>query len=197
MSQGSDQNNPANATPVYLGGAVPANITVNENLQVKNGPGVFYGLSVNTAGTTSTAKFYDGESAEALLPVASPGIVTVGAPLAAELVPGSAVQFTGGSLPTGLTVNTPVYVSIVGFVVGSPFQVADTKAHALAGTNSINFTGSESGVHSGWDASLPIGTFATTAVGPAGPPAIGVQFANGLIMITAGGAAADVTVVYR
>ena len=98
---GSNQNDPANATPVYFGGATPANVAVNENVQVKSGPGVFYGLNVNTGGTTSTAKLYDGASAEALLPVASPGIVTVASPLAAELVPGSAVQVNGGRFRLG------------------------------------------------------------------------------------------------
>ncbi len=193
---GSDPNNPANATPVYFGGGLPANVTINENLQVKAAAGVFYGVGVNTGGTTSSIKLFDGLSAEALLPVASPGIVTVDAPLAAELVPGSAVQFTGGSLPTGLTANTPVYVSTAGFAAGV-FQVADTKAHALAGTNSINFTGSESGVHTAWDTSTTFGSFATTTAGPVPYPSIGAQFLKGLIAITAGGAAADVTILYR
>ena len=193
---GSNPNLPANATPTYLSGGLPSNITVNENAQIKAAPGVFYGLAVNTVGTTSTAKLYDGVSAEALLPVASPGIVTVAQPLADELVPGSAVQFTGGSLPTGLTANTPVFVSTVGFASGV-FQVADTKAHALAGTNSINFTGSESGVHTGWDVSRPLGTFDTTVLGPVPYPAMGAQLINGLIAITAGGAAADQTILYR
>jgi hypothetical protein len=46
--------------------------------------------------------------------------------------------------------------------------------------------------------STPVGTFATTAAGEVPYPAIGAQFVEGLIMITAdGGGAANVTVLYR
>jgi hypothetical protein len=185
---------PNGAIPVFNGGAFYKNIAASTNTQIKTGAGVFERIGVNAGGTTSTATLYDGVNAEVLLPVASPGVVTAAAPLAAELVPGSAVLFTGGSLPTGLTANTPVYVSAAGFATGV-FQVADTKAHALAGTNSINFTGSESGVHFGWDASNKIGTYATTS--QLNPADVGAAFSDGLFAVTAdGGGAADLTVLY-
>ena len=193
---GSDPNLPANSMPVYFGGGVPANVAVNENVQVKAAPGVFYGVGVNTGGTTSTAALYDGLSGVATLPVASPGVISC--PALKDLQPGAAIKLTnaGGALPTGLTANTTVYVSSAGFAAGV-FHVADTKAHAIAGTNSINFTGSESGVQTAWDVSTPIGTFDTTAAGQVPYPFIGAQFAKGLIAITAGAAAADITFLYR
>lgn len=60
------QSNPAAAIPVWLAPA-PAgaglqvqNIPTSTGTLVKTGAGTFVGLSVNTAGTTSTAKIYDG-----------------------------------------------------------------------------------------------------------------------------------------
>lgn len=64
----NSQDNAAGAIPVYLAapagaGATPSNITTNGNTLVKTGKGVFQGLSVNTAGTTSTATVFDGTNA--------------------------------------------------------------------------------------------------------------------------------------
>jgi hypothetical protein len=56
---------------------------------------------------------------------------------------GKGVQFSAATLPTGLTAGTTYYVSTAGLTPGS-YQVADTSAHALAGTNSINTSGSAS-----------------------------------------------------
>lgn len=61
------QNNPAAAIPVYIvagnpfAGASHKNYAANTagNL-VKAGQGVFYGLTINTAGVGSTATIYDG-----------------------------------------------------------------------------------------------------------------------------------------
>ena len=52
---GSNPNLPANATPTYLSGGLPSNITVNENAQIKAAPGVFYGLA---AGLITLILFY-------------------------------------------------------------------------------------------------------------------------------------------
>lgn len=65
MAFPNSQSNPQSATPVWIAspswaGATPKNITTNVGTLVKTGPGVFQGLSVNTAGTTSTATVYDG-----------------------------------------------------------------------------------------------------------------------------------------
>lgn len=71
MSNGqhpNNQSNPDSAIPVYIaassvGGASSYNAAANTaGHQVKTGPGTFYGLSVNTPGTTSTATIYDGTS---------------------------------------------------------------------------------------------------------------------------------------
>lgn len=70
--------------------------------------------------------------------LSSPGVVTLANH---NLVPGQAVAFTAGghTLPTGITASIPVYVSYKGWTT-STFQVANTQAYALAGTNSVNFT---------------------------------------------------------
>ena len=44
-------------------GATPKNITTSTSTPVKTGAGIFFGLSVNTAGTGSAAAVYDGLSA--------------------------------------------------------------------------------------------------------------------------------------
>lgn len=191
----SDQGNPAGATPVYFGGALPDNITTSVYTQVKTGAGVFYGASVNTGGTTSTIAFYDGDSATVTITIAAPGVISWPAH---GLVIGNAVKLqTTGALPTGLTAGTTVYVSSVGFGPNA-FSVADTQAHAIAGTNTITTTGTQSGVQTAWDVTTPLGSFATTAAGPISIPAIGIQYVVGLIAVTAdGGGAANVTVLYR
>ena len=194
MSGGSNASNPANATPVYLGGGSFANVTASQYAQIKVGSGVFSGLSVNTVGTTSAAAFYDGISQTATMTIAAPGVVTVGASPA----PGSAVVFeTTGALPTGLTAGVPVYVSITSWTA-TTFKLSDTKAHALAGTNLITTSGSQSGVHTAWDVSNPIGTWSTTAQDNLPLGTNGVLFTAGLIAFTSdGGGAANLTVMYR
>ncbi len=87
-------------------------------------------------------------------PVASPGVVTWASH---TFVPSTSlanytcpINFTTtGALPTGLATATTYYI-IGSTVSGDTFQVADTAAHALAGTNAINFTGSTSGQSGGY-----------------------------------------------
>jgi hypothetical protein len=187
----NDQGNPAGAIPVWNAGSNFLNIPTNVYTQVKTGPGVLSGLSVNTAGTTSSATVYDGTSSVVTITIATPGVISWPAH---GLIAGSAVQFQStGALPTGLTAGTTYYVSTVGLTAAA-FSVADTQAHALAGTNTIATSGSQSGVQTAYDVSHPIGTFSTLAQGNI---PIGAQFQNGLIVVTAGGAAANVTALYR
>jgi hypothetical protein len=193
MSNGSNRN-AANAIPVFLGGSTPLNLTTNLHDQVADGPGVASGLNVNTAGTTSSVKLYDGTSSVVTLTLAVPGVVHW---TDHPFVAGEAVEFTTtGAVPTGLTAGTKVYVSTVGLTADA-FSVADTAAHALAGTNTITFSGSQSGVQTGWDTSHLLGTFDTTALGNVPFGVDGWTFAEGLIAVTAGGAAADITIAYR
>jgi len=192
----SNQNNllgPNGAVPSYNGGALHSNITTSVNTQIKTGAGVFQGLGINTGGTGSAAALYDGASAVVTITIASPAVVSW--PAGQKPAAGTAVKFTnsGGALPTGITANTTYYVSTAG-ATATDAQIADTQAHALAGTNSINTSGSQSGTQTAWDASNPIGKYATTAQNflP-----VGAVFANGLFAITTdGGAAADVTALY-
>jgi hypothetical protein len=179
------------AIPVFPGGLPWLNITADLNTQIKSGAGVLSRLVVNTVGTASTVAFYDGLSSVVTLTLASPGVVNWPAH---GLAAGAAVEFTTTSaLPTGLTAGTIVYVSITSLLAGS-FKVADTKAHALAGTNTINFTGSQSGVQTGWNVSNLIGTFSTTAQDSVD---IGAATSLGLIAITASSGSANLTVLYN
>lgn len=57
---------------------------------------------------------------------------------------GSHFTSTTGALPTGLTEGTTYYVSSASLGANS-FQVADTAAHGVAGTDSINTSGSVTG----------------------------------------------------
>lgn len=103
------------------------------------------------------------------LPVASPGVVTWTSHTFTVSGPANyscPINFSanGGTLPTGLVAGTTYYI-IGSTVSGDTFQVADTMAHALAGTNAINFTGSPAGSPLGWIGYL-IAT--TNTVGGAG-----------------------------
>ena len=192
----TNQNNttgPNGGIPSYNGGSYPDNLTTNGVFQVKSAPGSFTGLSINTAGTTSTATLYDGLSSTVTITIASPGVVTWpkhGLPA------GAAVIFetsSGGALPTGLTAGTPYYVAQDANLTLNTFDVSDTKAHALAGTNQVNTSGSQSGTQTAYNVSTKLGGFSTTAQNAV---PLGIAFFEGLIAITAGGAAADITVLF-
>lgn len=100
-------------------------------------------LEVMTAAPGFPTSPYPENAATVTTSSATPCVVS----WAAHGLPaGTPVFFqTTGALYTGLTANTVVYVSTTGLVAGA-FQVADTQAHALAGTNSIATSGSQSGV---------------------------------------------------
>jgi hypothetical protein len=194
----SNANNfvgPNGGIPTFNGGSSFSNLTTSANTQIKSSPGVFSGLTVNTVGTTSTLVAYDGVSGTATITIAAPGVITVASLAALGLVAGSAVKFTnsGGGLPTGLTSNTTVYVANDGNLTTTTFAVSDTQAHALAGTNQITTTGSSTGVQTVWNASNPIGTWSTVAQASL---SVGAATTLGLFAITAGGAAANLTVLY-
>lgn len=63
------------------------------------------------------------------------------------LVTGDSVQFTnsGGGLPAGLSAGVTYYAVVVDV---NTFKVADTLAHALAGTNIVDITGAGTGTQS-------------------------------------------------
>lgn len=183
------------ATPVLQAGAIYAPFTLNSYNQIKTGSGVFSGLLVNTAGTTSSVALFDGISAIVTITIAAPGVVSWSGN---TLAIGSPVVFqTTGALPTGFTAGTQYFVSSVGYVAGVSFSLADTAAHALAGTNTITTTGSQSGVQTAYDETRPMGTLATTTLGIVNAGINGIAFTQGLIAVLAGGAAANVTVLYN
>lgn len=186
-----NQQAPSGAIPAFPGGMSFVNITTNLNEQIKAAPGSLSRLAVASAGTTSTVTFYDGLSSVVTMTLAAPGVITWPKH---GLAAGSAVEFTTtGALPTGLTAGTIVYVASDANLTINTFDVSDTKAHALAGTNQITTSGSQSGVHTGWNVSTPVGPFATTAQLTQD---IGAFMQLGIISITAGGAAAGITVFY-
>lgn len=69
---------------------------------------------------------------------------------------------TTGALPTGVVAGTNYYI-IGSSVSGDTFQIADTAAHALAGTNSVATSGSQSGTQAAY-----IGNLGATATAYAG-----------------------------
>lgn len=192
-SQPNNVLGPNGAIPFFNGGANWVNLTTSINAQVKSSPGVLESLGVNTGGTGSAVAFFDGVSAVVTITIATPAVVTW--PAGKKPAAGTAIKFTnaGGALPTGLTSNTTVYVSTAG-ATSTSAQIADTQAHALAGTNSINTSGSQSGVQTSWDVSNPIGKYSTTAQNAV---SVGAACQNGIIAIaTDGGGAADLTAFY-
>lgn len=112
--------------------------------------GIASALSYNSALNASSftlSRNYAGSSVGAAavsLTIASPCVITW---TAHALQAGEPVKFsTTGALPTGLTAGTTYYVSTAGLAADS-FRVADTAAHGIAGTNTVNTSGSQSGVH--------------------------------------------------
>ena len=179
------------AVAVFPAGGTFANLTTNVYTQVKNAFAVLLGLTVNTAGDTSTLNLFDGNSATITVTIASPGVVTW---TAHGKSAGDAVRFqTTGALPTGITAGTTYYVSVTSLASNS-FTLSDTRAHALAGTDPVNTSGSQSGVHTCYDVTRPIGAFTTVAQGSLQFPAL--QCPNGLIAVTAGVGPANLTVSY-
>lgn len=176
--------------PVFNSGYAFYNSTVTGLTQIKTGAGVFAGQSVNTVGTTSTNTVYDGTSATITVTIAAPGVVS----WAGHGIPiGGSVQFTTTSaLPTGISAGTTYFVSLTSYGPNS-FVLSDTKAHALAGTNNVTTSGSQSGTQTGWNLTYPIGKFSTLAVNSL---QIGAQLQLGLIINQAGGGAADLTMLY-
>lgn len=193
MSQQNNVTGPNGAIPSFNGGSLWANLTTSINFQVKAAAGVFEALGINTAGTSSSVAMFDGLSQPVTMTIASPGVVSW--PAGKKPAAGTAVKFTntGGALPTGFTANATYFVSTAG-ATATDAQVADTQAHALAGTNSINTSGSQSGTQTAWDVSKPIGKYATTAQGSI---PVAAACTNGIIAIaTDGGGAADLTLLY-
>lgn len=96
------------------------------------------------------------------LPLASPGVVIWPG---VSLPAGTAIVFNanGGTLPTGVTGGTSYFVA-AGTIGPNSLSISDTRAHALAGTNLINFTGTTSG--SAWVSPAEV-TVTTTAATPA------------------------------
>jgi len=99
------------------------------NSTISNGPIARYNIyaqnmKVDSIGTPQTYEV-------ATITAGNPSI-----PYTNEFVAGQRVYFTAFTMPTNLIQGTVYYVSSVG-LSGSTFEVADTQAHAIAGTNII------------------------------------------------------------
>lgn len=169
-----------------LSGAKPTNITTSTTTQIKNAAGIFFGLSVNTGQSGASLALYDGNSATVTISIATPGTVSWANH---GKVAGAAIKFaTTGALPTGLTAGTTYYVIAAGLTANT-FEVSATPGGAA-----INTSGTQSGVHTAFDVTTPIGAFSAAAQNGVPLPQVGVGFALGLIGISAGGSPADITV---
>ena len=118
-----------------------------------NDVGIFQGVVLNlfsndTAPCTYSALVELQQSRTCLMPVASPGVVTL---VGHGFSNGQQVQFTtSGTLPTGIVSNTIYYARNSDCVTPlNEFWVYSTQAYAIAGgtTGRINFTGVPSGTH--------------------------------------------------
>lgn len=114
--------------------------------------------------------------------IATPGVFTwAGHGLAA----GTPVYFTTtGALPTGLTANTTYFVANDANLTGNTFAVSDTAAHALAGTNQINTTGTQSGTQTATKAV----TITIAAPGVITNTGHGLAAGSGIVFQNSGGA---------
>ena len=106
------------------------NINATAALTLDGNGKLINGATTNKAGSTITVT------------IATPGVITW---TGHGLIAGSTFQLTTtGALPTGLSASTTYYVSSTG-LTDDTFQFS-----ATSGGSSINTTGSQSGVHTGW-----------------------------------------------
>lgn len=97
----NSQANPASAVPVWLApppsgsGLTLANISTDGDNALKEGPGTFLGLTVNTAGEASSAEVYDGTDDGGVL------LGTIDTTVRGPFFPGPGWPFT-----TGLFIKT-------------------------------------------------------------------------------------------
>lgn len=100
----NDQGNYKGAAPVYtVGGASAVNYATNANTVVKNGPGALEGVTVNTVGTTSTLKLYDGLDNTGTLLATIATTAQVSLRFGIKLAVGLYVERAGGA-PANLTI---------------------------------------------------------------------------------------------
>lgn len=87
--------------------------------------------------------------------IAAPGIVTWNAH---GFIAGTPVVFSnvGGALPTGITAGVTYFVAQDANLTTNTFDVSDTYAHALAGTNQVTTTGMQSGTQSATEVALTL-----------------------------------------
>ena len=99
---------PAFATPVYLApapGATSANLVTSASTLIYTGAGYVTGLSVNTAGTTSTIKLYDGLDAGGTLLGTWSTVAQASLALGAIAFATGLFAVTAGGAPADVTVS--------------------------------------------------------------------------------------------
>lgn len=120
-------------------------------------PGTTTNDSANAGNLSETAIGYtvDGSSATVTITNASPGVISWTGH--SNGCAGAIYLTTTGALPTGLSANTPYYVTCGASLQTNSFQVSTTVDNAIAGT-SINTSSAGSGTQTGHQ-----GLFMTTA----------------------------------
>lgn len=100
-----------------------------------------------TAYATDAANYYDISLQVAPVVVTATAATDTLAATGHNLTTGDSVQFTnsGGGLPAGLTAGVTYYAVVID---ANSFKVADTLAHAQAGTNIIDITTAGTGTQS-------------------------------------------------
>lgn len=114
-----------------------------------------------------SAKTWNTSEGTFTVTIATPAVITKSSH---GLSTGDQVYFTtSGALPTGLSANTYYYVVKIN---SNSFNVSDTYAHAIAGTNKVNTSGSQSGTHTLWHCGM------WTAISPTSDTSGSVTFSN-------------------
>jgi|SRR5579872_5896645 len=135
-----------------LKGVTPNALTARQTSLVTTAPVLVQGVPYPVPGCGNPTWTATGTQAGGTpISIASPAVVTW---TAHGQQPGYPVFFTTtGALPSPLVAKTTYYVSSAGLTSGS-FEIAATQADALAGTNSINTSGTQSGSHTTYGACI-------------------------------------------
>jgi hypothetical protein len=101
-------------------------------------------ISSRLSGTLTNTIYYSVVAQTMTMTIASPCVVTAAAARQVPMLGSPIVFTTSGTLPTGVVSGTTYYV---GNISGSTLNLYATRADAMANTNKINTSGSQSGTH--------------------------------------------------
>ncbi len=149
MSQNSPQRPPVTREKLVLSAPTVAAIssTTTIPLGTVDGDFVIEKFEVeDPAGYTSDASNYYDISLQTKKRTFTAAVTDICTLTAHNFATGDSVQVTTSSaLPTGLSISTTYYVVVL---TANTFKLSDTLAHALAGTNIVDISGTGTGVQS-------------------------------------------------